>query len=49
MMTADPIADNTWDFYFRLKFTGPAYVPDSSKPNAIWLDLLVLTRPNALK
>jgi len=37
--------DNTWDqIWFSAKFTGPAYVPGSQKENAVWVDLVVLTR-----
>ena len=37
---------NTWDAWFSAKFTGPAYVPGSTKKNAIFVDMLVLTRGN---
>ena len=43
--TDDPDA-NTWDAWFSAKFTGPAYVPGSTKENAIFVDMLVLTRGN---
>ncbi len=45
-ITADGVSDtNMWNGWFRAKFTGPAYVPGSKQPNAIWIDLVVLTRP----
>ena len=43
--TDDPDA-NTWDACFSVKFTGPAYVKGSTKENAIFVDMLVLTRGN---
>ena len=37
--------DNTWDeVWFSAKFTGPAYVKGSKKPNAIYVDMAVLVR-----
>ena len=37
--------DNTWEeCWFSAKFTGPAYVPGSKKENAIYVDMVVLTR-----
>lgn len=37
--------DNTWDeVWFSAKFTGPAYVKGSTKPNAIYVDMAVLVR-----
>jgi hypothetical protein len=37
--------DNTWDqIWVSAKFTGPAYVKGSTKPNAIWVDMAVLVR-----
>ena len=43
---ADGVSDNNrWQGWFRAKFTGPAYVAGSSQDNAIWIDLVVLTRP----
>ena len=35
---------NTWTAWFSAKFTGPAYVKGSKKENAIFIDMLVLTR-----
>lgn len=35
---------NTWTAWFSAKFTGPAYVKDSKKQNAVYIDMLVLTR-----
>ena len=37
-------AANTWTAWFSAKFTGPAYVKGSKKENAIYIDMLVLTR-----
>ncbi|MBQ9500666.1 MAG: DUF4838 domain-containing protein [Lentisphaeria bacterium] len=38
-------ADNMWDeVWMSAKFTGPAYVPGSTKENAIWIDMVVLTK-----
>ena len=40
------IADNNvWDCWFSAKFTGPAYAKKSKKDNAIYVDMVVLTRP----
>ncbi len=37
--------DNTWDeVWISAKFTGPAYVPDSKKENAIYVDMGVLVK-----
>ena len=37
--------DNTWDeVWVSAKFTGPAYVKGSTRPNAIWVDMVVATR-----
>ena len=37
--------DNTWDqTWFHAKFTGPAYVKGSKKENAIYIDMVVITR-----
>ena len=36
---------NKWQGWVRAKFTGPAYVPGSKQENAIWVDVVVLTRP----
>ena len=44
LTTGDP-KDNTWDqCWFSAKFTGPAYVPGSKKENAIYVDMMVITR-----
>ncbi|OQA83171.1 MAG: hypothetical protein BWY31_02966 [Lentisphaerae bacterium ADurb.Bin242] len=37
--------NNLWDVWFSAKFTGPAWVKDSKQENAIWVDMVVLTRP----
>lgn len=43
---ADGISDvNKWQGWFRAKFTGPAYVPGSTQEDAIWIDIVALTRP----
>ena len=45
MLTYGDVADNTWDHaWFSAKFTGPAYVKDSKKGNAVWVDAVILTR-----
>ena len=37
--------DNTWDqVWFHAKFTGPAYVPGSTKENAVYIDMAVIVR-----
>ena len=37
--------DNTWEqVWFHAKFTGPAYVPGSTRDNAIYIDMAVITR-----
>ena len=47
---SDGIADNNvWECWFNAKFTGPAYVPGSKKENAIYVDMVVLTRPGSMK
>ena len=41
---ADGLAGfNTWDVWISVKITGPAYVKDSQKKNAVMLDRVVLT------
>ncbi|MBQ7207681.1 MAG: DUF4838 domain-containing protein [Lentisphaeria bacterium] len=43
---SDGVADNNvWNCWFSAKFTGPAYVPGSKKKNAVYVDMIVLTRP----
>lgn len=45
---ADGIADNNvWNVWMSLKFTGPDWVKGSNKKNAVYLDQVVLVRPNA--
>ncbi len=39
-----PVDPNWYDVYLSAKFTGPAYVPGSTKPNGIWFDRLLLRR-----
>ncbi len=41
MPTNGDEADNTWDeVWIRAKFTGPAYLPASTKKNAIYIDVV---------
>ncbi|MDO5566653.1 MAG: DUF4838 domain-containing protein, partial [Planctomycetia bacterium] len=35
---------NTWNVHISAKFTGPVYVPGSTKKNAVWIDQVVLTK-----
>lgn len=50
VLTNGDDADNTWDeTWFRAKFTGPAYVPGSTKKNAIYIDVVVLKRDKGLQ
>ena len=45
ILTYGEAADNTFDqVWFSAKFTGPAYVPGSTKENAIWVDMAVAVR-----
>jgi len=37
---------NLYDIYLSLKITGPAYVPGSTKKNAILVDRVILIRPD---
>ena len=37
--------NNRWNVWFSAKFTGPAWVKNSEKENAICIDMVVLTRP----
>ena len=47
-LLTDGIADNNvWEAWFSAKFTGPAYVPGSTKENAIWTDMVAFVRPGA--
>ena len=49
VLTDGTEADNTWDeVWFRAKFTGPAYVPASTKKNGIYIDLVVYKRDKAI-
>ena len=44
LTNGDP-KDNTWEqVWFSAKFTGPAYVKGSTKENAIYVDMAVITR-----
>lgn len=43
---ADGLAGfNTWEVWVSAKFTGPAYVPGSAKANHVWMDQVVLVKP----
>ncbi|MDD5598129.1 MAG: DUF4838 domain-containing protein, partial [Victivallaceae bacterium] len=44
-----PAEKNTYDVWFSAKFTGPAYVPDSKKENAIFVDQVVMVRSKTEK
>ena len=45
MLTDGSPEDNTWDeIWFSAKFTGPAYVKDSKKENAIYVDMVAAIR-----
>lgn len=49
-VVADGVDDaNIWDVWFSAKFTGPAYVKDSTNKNAISVDRVVLVKPENLK
>ncbi len=41
--------DNTWEVWFSVKFTGPAYVPGSTQKDAVWIDRLVFVKPGLMK
>jgi len=36
--------DNDWTIYVSVKLTGPHYVPDSERENAVWVDRVFLCR-----
>jgi hypothetical protein len=40
---------NKWEVWISVKYTGPAYVPDSTQPNQIFWDQVVLVRPGKVK
>lgn len=40
---------NKWEVWVSVKYTGPAYVKDSTKPNQIFWDQVVLVRPGKVK
>lgn len=43
---SDGVSDNNvWECWFSAKFTGPAYNKNSKKPNAVYVDMVVLTKP----
>jgi hypothetical protein len=45
---ANGIANNNiWNVWFSVKFTGPEWVKGSKKKNAVYLDRVVLVRPDA--
>jgi len=39
-----PVDPNWYEFWVSIKYCGPAYVPGSTKPNAMWIDRLLLRR-----
>ena len=39
--------ENDWACWFSAKFTGPAYVPGSKKPNAVSVDTVVMVKEDA--
>ena len=41
--------ENDWICWFSAKFTGPAYVPGSTKKNAVSVDTIVLVKEEAEK
>ena len=47
LLTDGMTDNNVWEAWVSAKFTGPAYVPGSAKENAIWVDMVALTRPGA--
>ncbi len=36
---------NTWEVWVSAKFAGPAYVPGSKKENQVWIDQVILVKP----
>jgi hypothetical protein len=42
---ADAPAVNEWDAYISLKLQGPAYVKGSKQPSGVWMDRVLLIRP----
>ena len=40
---------NKWEVWVSVKYTGPAYVKDSTSPNQIFWDQVVLVRPGTVK
>lgn len=47
---ADGLPDkNKWEAWVSVKYTGPAYVPGSTKPNQIFWDQVVLVRPGSAR
>lgn len=42
-------ADNRWDVWFSLKIVGPAYVKNSHQENNMFLECVIMTKPNAVK
>ena len=47
LLTDGVTANNVWEYWFSAKFTGPAYNKNSKQPNAVYVDMVVLTRPGA--
>ncbi len=46
---ADDPAVNEWDAYISLKLQGPAYVRGSRQPNGVWMDRVLLVRPQVAR
>jgi hypothetical protein len=44
---AVPPPHNELDVYVSLKFTGPTYVPGSTKPDAVLIDRILVAQPAA--
>jgi hypothetical protein len=43
---ADGLVDfNKWEVWVSAKFAGPAYVPGSEKENQVWMDQVILVKP----
>lgn len=42
---ADDPTENDWNAYVSLKVQGPAHVKGSTKPNGVWMDRVLLVKP----
>jgi len=40
---------NVWETWFSVKYTGPAYVKGSTRPNGVWIDKVILVKPEEMK